>query len=59
MNVEPARRDIMVMDLMTMTSGLPALGKLPAAYYPLLVRSSQGTGFMPGDTLSQRPAPQL
>ena len=55
MNVEPARRDIMVMDLMTMTSGLPALGKLPAAYYPLLVRSSQGTGFMPGDTLVNDP----
>ena len=34
MNIEPARRDIMIMDLMTMTSGLPAIGKLPAAYYP-------------------------
>ena len=55
MNVEPARRDIMIMDLMTMTSGLPAIGKLPAAYYPLLVRSSQGTGFMPGDTLINDP----
>ena len=49
-NVEPARREIMIFDLLTMTSGLPAIGKLPAAYYPLLVRSSQGTGFMPGDT---------
>ena len=45
----------MIMDLMTMTSGLPAIGKLPAAYYPLLVRSSQGTGFMPGDTLINDP----
>ena len=48
-NVEPARREIMIMDLMTMTSGLPAIGKLPAAYWPLLERTFAGSGFMPGD----------
>ncbi len=49
MNVEPARRDIMIMDLMTMTSGLPAIGKLPAAYFPLLTPTFEGSGFLPGD----------
>ena len=48
-NVEPARREIMIMDLMTMTSGLPAVGRLPAAYWPLLERTFAGSGFMPGD----------
>ena len=49
-NVEPARREIMIFDLMTMTSGLPGWGRLPAAYAPQLTRASEGTGFGPGDT---------
>ncbi len=41
----PARREITLFDLLTMTSGLPAISRTPAAYGPLLEPTWEGTGF--------------
>ncbi len=48
--IEPARREITIFDLLTMTSGLPAMGRTPAVHWPTLSRAWEGTGFAPGDT---------
>ncbi|MEM7019754.1 MAG: serine hydrolase [Pseudomonadota bacterium] len=45
----PARRDITIYDLLTMTSGLSGLGKTPIAHYATLAPAWEGTGFLPGD----------
>ena len=47
-HVEPARREITIFDLLTMTSGLPGFGRNPAVYWPQLVPTLEGSGFMPG-----------
>ncbi len=54
--VEPARREITIFDLLTMTSGLPSMGRTPAVHWPTLVRAWEGTGFAPGDTRFNDPA---
>ena len=47
---EPARREITIFDLLTMTSGLPSLGRTPIAYWPAMRPAWEGTGMAPGDT---------
>lgn len=47
---DPARREITIFDLLTMTSGLPGMGRTPLAYLPTLGPAWEGTGFGPGDT---------
>lgn len=49
-DVEPARREITIFDLLTMTSGLPNRGRLPASIGHLLDPAYRGTGFLLGDT---------
>lgn len=46
----PARREITLFDLMTMTSGLPSFARTPAAFWPTLGAAWEGTGFSPMDT---------
>jgi CubicO group peptidase (beta-lactamase class C family) len=46
----PARREITIFDLLTMTSGLPSLGRTPIAYWPVLKPAWEGTGMSPEDT---------
>ena len=41
----PACREITLFDLLTMTSGLPAITRTPAAYAPLMEPTWEGTGF--------------
>jgi len=48
--IEAARREIRIFDLLTMTSGLPSMGRTPAVHWPTLSRAWEGTGFAPGDT---------
>ncbi len=48
--VEAAQREITIFDLLTMTSGLPSLGRTPALFWPTLAPAWEGTGFAPGDT---------
>jgi CubicO group peptidase (beta-lactamase class C family) len=50
MDIEPARREITLFDLLTMTSGLPSFFRTPAALYPLMERAWAGTGFLQEDT---------
>ena len=49
-SVEPARREITIFDLMTMTSGLPSFARTPATFWPTLGPAWEGTGFSPTDT---------
>lgn len=42
----PALREITIFDLLTMTSGLPSLGRTPVAYQPTM----KAAGITPGDT---------
>ncbi len=49
-DVTPARREITVFDLLTMTSGLPSRARAPAAISHVLDPAHRGTGFLPGDT---------
>lgn len=48
--VETARREITIIDLLTMTSGLAAFGRTPATFWPTLAPPWEGTGFSPVDT---------
>lgn len=48
--VETAKRELTLFDLLTMTSGLPAMGRTPLTYYPSMSPAWEGTGFAPGDT---------
>ena len=41
----PAYREITLFDLLTMTSGLPAVARTPAAYWPQMEPTWEGTGF--------------
>ena len=52
----PAKREITIYDLLTMTSGLPSLGKTPIAYWPLMKPVWEGTGMLPGDSSFNDPA---
>ena len=45
-----AHREITVFDLMTMTSGLPFVGRTPSSYYQVIDAAMGGTGFLPWDT---------
>ena len=45
----PARREITLFDLLTMTSGLPAINRTPAAYAPQMEPTWEGTGFFNPD----------
>jgi len=45
----PARRDITVLDLLTMTSGLPSRSRTPAALSHLVDRAFKGSGFLLAD----------
>ena len=53
---EAARREITIFDLLTMTSGLPAMGRTPAVHWPTLSPAWEGTGFAPGDTRFNDPS---
>lgn len=44
-----ANREITIFDLMTMTSGLPAIGRTPANYWQTIDTALAGTGFLPWD----------
>ncbi len=46
---EPARREIIIRDLLTMTSGIPSMRRTPAVLEPLLRRAWEGTGFLATD----------
>jgi CubicO group peptidase (beta-lactamase class C family) len=48
--IEPARREITIFDLLTMTSGVAAMSRTPAAHWPTLKGAWEGTGFAPADT---------
>jgi CubicO group peptidase (beta-lactamase class C family) len=48
-DVEPARREITVFDLLTMTSGLPSRGRTPTTLSHVLDRAWRGSGFIPND----------
>jgi CubicO group peptidase (beta-lactamase class C family) len=48
-DTEPARRDISIIDLLTMTSGLPSRARTPSALSHLLEPAWRGSGFMPND----------
>lgn len=43
---EPARREITIFDVLTMTSGLPSIGRTPSVYWPMLKQA----GIAPDDT---------
>ena len=45
----PARREITLFDLLTMTSGLPGVSRTPAAYWPQMEPTWEGTGFFNPD----------
>ena len=50
----PAHREITLFDLLTMTSGLPAITRTPAAYAPLMEPTWEGTGFFgPAERVNQ------
>ena len=49
-NVESARREITIFDLLTMTSGLPSFSRTPGTFWPTLGPVWEGTGFSPADT---------
>lgn len=49
-NVESARREITIFDLLTMTSGLPSFTRTPGVFWTTLGPSWEGTGFSPTDT---------
>jgi CubicO group peptidase (beta-lactamase class C family) len=49
-SVVKARREITIFDLLTMTSGIAAMSRTPAAYWPTYAPVLEGTGFAPGDT---------
>lgn len=44
-----ANRDLTIIDLMTMTSGMPFMGRTPVAHFPAINASMGGTGFLPWD----------
>jgi len=44
-----ANREVTIFDLMTMTSGMPFMGRTPANYAEAINASMSGTGFIPGD----------
>ena len=50
---QPARREITIFDVLTMTSGLPALGRTPSAYWPMMKDVWSGIG---DDTQLNNPA---
>lgn len=45
-----ANRDVTIFDLMTMTSGLPFVGRTPSSYFPAIDAGMGGSGFLPWDT---------
>ncbi len=45
----PARREITLFDLLTMTSGLSGVSRTPAAYWPQMEPTWEGTGFFNPD----------
>ena len=51
----PARRDITIFDLLTMTSGLPLFTRTPAVFWPQIYASMAGLGVLPGDDLINNP----
>ena len=48
-STEPMRRQIMVRDLLTMTSGLPSMSNMPWMMDPIISQAWSGTGFGPND----------
>ena len=48
-DTEPARREIAIIDLLTMTSGLPSRNRTPSGLSHLLDHAWRGSGFMPQD----------
>ena len=48
-NTVPARREITLFDLLTMTSGLPGISRTPAAYWPQMEPTWESTGFFGTD----------
>ncbi|HEX3917448.1 MAG TPA: serine hydrolase domain-containing protein [Caulobacteraceae bacterium] len=48
-DAEPARREITVIDLLTMTSGLPSQSRTPMGLSHLVDRAWRGSGFMAND----------
>ena len=53
---EPARREITIFDLLTMTSGLPSHARTPVMYAPIWQQAQGGSGQSPGDTRINDPA---
>ncbi len=51
----PARREITLFDLLTMTSGLPGISRTPAAYWPQMEPTWEGTGFFGTDERVNEP----
>ena len=45
-----AKRELTIRDLLTMTSGLPDVGRTPTAFAHLLLAAWEGTGFLDSDT---------
>ena len=54
-NTVPARREITLFDLLTMTSGLPGISRTPAAYWPQMEPTWEGTGFFGTDERVNEP----
>jgi CubicO group peptidase (beta-lactamase class C family) len=48
-DTEPARREISIIDLLTMTSGLPSRSRTPSALSHVLEPAWRGSGFLPND----------
>ena len=44
-----ANREVTIFDLMTMTSGMPFMGRTPTSFFPAINASMGGTGFLPWD----------
>lgn len=44
-----ANREVTIFDLMTMTSGMPSMGRTPTAHQGAVVASMEGAGFLPWD----------
>ena len=53
---QPMERQITIRDLLTMTSGLPTVGNMPAALWPLVAQAWGGSEFSP--TAAGRPDPE-
>jgi CubicO group peptidase (beta-lactamase class C family) len=51
-----ADREVTIFDLMTMTSGMPAVGRTPSTYMHVINAAMEGSGFLPLDDRVNDPA---